>query len=90
MPFGCITSKTEGLTCRENKRIIRGEEREKIPSRKEAQIMKTAEIVKTAKGFYVTLRYGGQNRGREFFVIKTSVDAAEKRAKKFAKEWTGE
>lgn len=52
--------------------------------------MKTAEIVKTAKGFYVTLRYGGQNRGREFFAIKTSVDAAEKRAKRFAEKWTGE
>lgn len=52
--------------------------------------MKTAEIIKTAKGFYVTLRYSGQNKGREFFAIKTSVDAAEKRAKKFAKEWMGE
>lgn len=52
--------------------------------------MKTAEIVKTAKGFYVTLRYGGMNKGREFFPIKSSVAAAEKRAQKFAKEWTGE
>jgi hypothetical protein len=52
--------------------------------------MKTAEIVKTAKGFYVTLRYGGQNKGREFFPIKTSADAAEKRARKFAKTWAGE
>ncbi len=52
--------------------------------------MKTVEIVKTAKGFYVTLRYCGQNKGREFFPIKSSVDAAEKRAKKYAKEWTGE
>ena len=52
--------------------------------------MKTAEIIKTAKGFYVTLRYGGQNRGREFFAIKTSVNAAEDRAKRFAKKWTGE
>ena len=41
--------------------------------------MKTADIVKTSKGFYVTLRYGGQNKGREFFAIKSSVDAAEKR-----------
>lgn len=52
--------------------------------------MKTAEIVKTAKGYYVTLRYGGQNRGREFFPIKSSADAAEKRAQRFAKQWTGE
>lgn len=52
--------------------------------------MKTAEIVRTAKGFYVTLRLGGQNRGREYFPIKTSVNAAEKRAQKFAKDWTGE
>lgn len=52
--------------------------------------MKTAEIVKTAKGFYVTRRYCGQNKEMEFFPIKTSVDAAEKRARRFAKEWTGE
>lgn len=51
--------------------------------------MKTAEIVKTAKGFYVTLRYGGMNKGREFFPIKSSVDAAENRAKKYAEKWTG-
>jgi len=49
--------------------------------------MKSAEIVKTAKGFYVTLRYCGQNKGREFFIIKSSVDAAEKRAKKYAEQW---
>ena len=52
--------------------------------------MKTAEIVRTTKGFYVTLRYGGQNKGREYFPIKTSVSAAENRAKKFAKDWVGE
>lgn len=52
--------------------------------------MKTAEIVKTAKGFYVTLRYGGQNKGREYFPVKSSVSAAEKRAQSFAKKWTGE
>jgi len=52
--------------------------------------MKTAEIVKTAKGFYVTRRYCGMNKGREFFPIKSSVSAAEKRAQKYAKEWTGE
>ena len=52
--------------------------------------MKTADIVRTSKGFYVTLRYGGQNKGREYFPIKSSVDAAEKRAKNFAKKWTGE
>ena len=51
--------------------------------------MKTAEIVKTAKGFYVTLRYGGQNRGREFFAIKTSVDAAEKTRKEICKRMDG-
>ena len=52
--------------------------------------MKTAEIVKMPKGFYVTLRYGSMNKGREFFPIKSSVDAAKKRAEKFAKQWTGE
>ena len=52
--------------------------------------MKTADIVRTSKGFYVTLRYSGQNRGREYFPIKSSVDAAEKRAKKYAKAWVGE
>ena len=52
--------------------------------------MKTAEIVKTAKGFYVTLRYGGQNKGREFFPIKTSEKKKKKRARKFAKTWVGE
>ena len=29
--------------------------------------MKTVEIVKTAKGYFVTRRYGNQNKGREFF-----------------------
>lgn len=52
--------------------------------------MKTAEIVKMAKGFHVTLRYCSMNKGSKFFPIKSSVDAAEKRAKKYAKEWTGE
>ena len=88
--FWMYNIQNEWLTGRENKRIIKGEEREKIPSRKEVQSMKTAEIVKTTRGFYVTLRYYGQNKGREFFAIKTSVAAAEKRAKKFAREWTGE
>jgi hypothetical protein len=71
--------------------ILYSHRREGKPTKPERKdIMKTAEIVKTAKGFYVTLRYYGQNKGREFFAIKTSVDAAEKRAKKFAKAWTGE
>lgn len=29
--------------------------------------MKTVEIVKTANGIYVTRRYCGMNKGREFF-----------------------
>ena len=66
--------------------------REGKPNKPERRfiIMKTAEIVKMPKGFYVTLRYGSMNKGREFFPIKSSVDAAKKRAEKFAKQWTGE
>lgn len=51
--------------------------------------MKTADIVKAATGFYVTRRYCGQNKGMQFFPIKSSETAAENRAKKWAKEWTG-
>lgn len=51
--------------------------------------MKTADIVKTAKGFYVTRRYCGQNKEMKFFAIKSSAEYTEKQAKKWAKEWTG-
>lgn len=52
--------------------------------------MKTADIVQTDKGFYVTRRYCGQNKGMQFFPIKSSKNAAAKRAEQWAKEWTGE
>lgn len=62
--------------------------------------MKTVEIVKTAKGTYVTRRYSGQNKGREFFysVAPASVkkgkrefikDQQEKK-EKYIKDWMGE
>lgn len=53
---------------------------------------KTAEIVKTSTGFYVTRRYFGQNRGREFFPLKKKGDRkykGEDAAKAWALEWTG-
>ena len=55
--------------------------------------MKTAEIVKTANGYYVTRRYCGQNKGAEFFPNKKKGDRkykGEKAATEWAKEWTGE
>ena len=55
--------------------------------------MKTAEITKTDKGFYVTLRYGNTNRGRDFFPFKKKGDRkyhGETAANEFAKRWTGE
>ena len=64
--------------------------------------MKTVEIVKTATGTYVTRRYGGQNKGREFFYsikptnVKTTLtkpqfikDQKEK-MNQYIKEWVGE
>ena len=63
--------------------------------------MKTVEIVKTANGTYVTRRYCGQNKGREFFTAKAPQDMGKREAKKYLekvelakqayiKEWTGE
>lgn len=52
--------------------------------------MKTSEIVKTAKGYYVTRRYCGQNKGMEFFPFKKKGDRkynGETAAKKFAEDW---
>ena len=45
--------------------------------------MKTIEIVKTAKGTYVTRRYCGQNMGREFFFSVAPADMKKKEAKVF-------
>ena len=55
--------------------------------------MKTAEIVKTDKGYYVTRRYCGQNKGMQFFPLKKKEDKKYKgeiAAKAWAKEWMGE
>lgn len=48
--------------------------------------MKTVDIVKTAKGCFVTRRYCGQNKGREFFTSVAPLDMKKTEAKKFLKE----
>ena len=45
--------------------------------------MKTVEIVNTARGCYVTRRYGSQNKGREFFSFIAPDGMKKKDAKKF-------
>ena len=55
--------------------------------------MKTADIVKTANGYYWTRRYCGQNKGAEFFPNKKKGDRkykGEKAATEWGKDWTGE
>jgi hypothetical protein len=63
--------------------------------------MKTVEIVTTAKGCFVTRRYCGQNKGREFFPSVAPMGMKKKEAKQFLidtnqakeryiNEWTGE
>ena len=63
--------------------------------------MKTVDIVKTATGTYVTRRYCGQNKGREFFYSikpatvkditkKEFIKEQKERMDKFIKEWVGE
>ncbi len=63
--------------------------------------MKTVEIVKMAKGYYVTRRYYGMNHGGEFFTTVAPSDMGTRKAKKFLeeveqkrlnyiKEWVGE
>ena len=56
-------------------------------------IMKTVDVVKMDKGYYVTKRYCGQNKGAQFFSFgKTKKDrkAAEMAKDAFVKEWVGE
>ena len=46
-----------------------------------------------AKGYHVTRRYCGQNRGNQFFPFGTKVrerKAAEKAKDAYVKEWMGE
>jgi len=44
--------------------------------------MKTMDIVKMPKGFYLTTRYGGMALGREYFKTKTALNARVKELKK--------
>ena len=43
--------------------------------------MKTIEIVKMPKGFYLTTRYGGRALNREYFKTKTALTARVKELK---------
>ncbi len=63
--------------------------------------MRTVEIVKIATGTYVTRRYGGQNKGMEFFYSikpasmknmtkKQFIKEQAEKMEAFIKEWTGE
>lgn len=44
--------------------------------------MKTLDIVTMPKGFYLTIRYGGMAKGREYFKTKTALNARVKELKK--------
>lgn len=63
--------------------------------------MKTVEIVKTEKGWYITRRYAGMNKGAAFFSSIAPANMKKREAKKwleeqeqnklmYVKEWTGE
>lgn len=55
--------------------------------------MKTVDIVTTAKGWYVTRRYCGMNKGAQFFAFGTKKKerkAADEAKDKYVKEWVGE
>lgn len=63
--------------------------------------MKTVDVVKMPKGWYVTRRWSGMNKGAEFFPSVAPADMKSKDAKKFLaaaieskdkfiKEWMGE
>lgn len=43
--------------------------------------MKTMDIVKISKGYYLTTRYGGQAQAREFFKNKKDLEARQKALK---------
>ena len=44
--------------------------------------MKTLDIVTMSKGFYLTIRYCGMAKGREYFKTKTALNARVKELKK--------
>ena len=65
----------------------------KTPNQKGFLIMKTVDVVKMEKGYHVTRRYCGQNKGSQFFPFgKTKKDrkAAEEAKDAFVKAWEGE
>ena len=56
-------------------------------------IMKTVDVVKMSKGWYVTRRWSGMNKGAQFFPFggtKKEQKANEAAKEKFIKEWIGE
>ena len=55
--------------------------------------MKTVDVVKMDKGWYVTRRYCGMNKGTAFFPFGTKKKerkAADEAKDNFVKEWMGE
>lgn len=48
--------------------------------------MKTVEIVNTVNGCFVTRRYCGMNKGRQFFTKIAPADYGVRKAKKFLEE----
>ena len=55
--------------------------------------MKTVDVVITAKGWYVTRRYSGMNKGAQFFPFGTKKKerkAADAAKDAYIKEWVGE
>lgn len=54
--------------------------------------MKTVDVTITTKGYYVTRRYCGMNKGAEFFAFGTKKKertAAEKAKDAYIKAWIG-
>ena len=55
--------------------------------------MKSVDVVVTAKGWHVTRRYCGMNKGTQFFPFgakKKDRKAAEQAKDTYVKEWMGE
>lgn len=48
--------------------------------------MKTVEIVNTVNGYFVTRRYCGMNKGRQFFTKHAPADMSVRKAKKYLEE----
>jgi hypothetical protein len=55
--------------------------------------MKTVDVVMMTKGWHVTRRYCGQNKGSQFFPFGTKKKerkAADEAKDRYVKEWMGE